>query len=58
MKKIYLQPSTNVVLVTVERVIAVSGQGLTFDNNGNGEVETQSEDAIGEAMSRFWDDED
>lgn len=57
-KKIYVMPSTQVVLVNSQNMIAASG--VTFDGNGSGEIQTIDGDATGSAMSRFgiWDDGD
>ena len=58
MKKIYLVPSTEIVNVTIQQIVAASP--LTVVNGEVTEGELQSVDATGAAMSRggFWDDED
>ena len=59
MKKIYLVPSTEIVNVTIQQMIATS----PFTVNASGDVtegELLNDNATGAAMSRggFWDDED
>lgn len=65
MKKTYLQPSTVIVVLKVETVMApgasMGTNGISFDSNGNGSIETQSDNAVSAGMSRhssLWDDED
>ena len=59
MKKNYIMPTTAIVNVTVQQMVAAS----PFSLNANGDVtegELQSGNATGDAMSRggLWDDED
>lgn len=60
MKKIYMQPSTKNVHLTVVKMIAVSNRGVTFTESGSGEIQTQDGDAVSAGMSRqsLWDDEE
>ena len=58
MKKNYIMPTTAIVNVTVQQMVATSP--LTVVNGEVTEGELQSGNATGAAMSRgsLWDDED
>lgn len=58
MKKTYILPCTHTVQVETQKLMAASG--VTFNDSGEGEIQTIDGDATGSGLSRgsnFWDEE-
>ena len=61
MKKTYMKPSTDMVQVELQNMIALSNGSLSFPNNNEGSGDLIEQDAVSSAMGRqtnVWGDDE